>query len=152
MRSLPLKITKCLTRLDLVVDVVDHLPISRSRSRSPRRCKRAAPPHSVTRTVVDVDDPLPVPAGSGCSRSPWNPSSTTACCWWWWRISAGLRQAAAGVGGGEGRLGLGAQGGLRPALAPLYKGRGAGGLPWPPLYPLGPAHKGGGGKLPPKFP
>src|SRR3954467_3593101 len=30
MRSLPLNITKRLTRLDLVVDVVDHLPISRS--------------------------------------------------------------------------------------------------------------------------
>ena len=52
-----------------MVDVVDHLPISRSCSRSLQRHERAALPHSVTRTVVDVDVPLPVPAGSGCSRS-----------------------------------------------------------------------------------
>ena len=52
-----------------MVDVVDHLPISRSCSRSLRRHERAALPHSVTRTVVDVDVPLPVSAGSGRSRS-----------------------------------------------------------------------------------
>src|SRR5664279_2259185 len=72
-------------RLDLVGDVVVHLPISRSRGRSFRRCKRAAPPYSGTRTVVD-DVLSPFLQGSRCIRSAWNPRSTTVW-WWWWRNS-----------------------------------------------------------------
>src|SRR3954470_13911517 len=83
MRSLPLKIAKRLTRLDLMIDVVDHLPISRSLlSINPvlQTGSTSALGHtygvdedvlSLFQRVADVVDP------------PRNPSSTTA--WWWWR-------------------------------------------------------------------
>ena len=136
-----------------MVDVVDHLPISRSRGRFLRCHKRAAPPYSGTRTVDDDDVLSPFQRGSGCGRSSGNPSSTTA--WWWrWRIiscraSPSLRRrmwrwrmaARSGRGGGNGLC-------FAPGLLSyLYRGGGRSlGLP----QPLGPAHQGEGGKLAPQ--
>jgi hypothetical protein len=55
--------------MDLVDDVVDHLPLP-GVSRRSRRCRNQAAPSALGQTYgVDEDALLPVPADSGSSRS-----------------------------------------------------------------------------------
>src|SRR3954454_6845632 len=83
MRSLPLKIAKHLTRLDLVVDIVDHLPISRS-LQSINPALQTGSTSALGHTYgVDEDVLSPFERAADVVDPPRNPSSPTA--WWWWR-------------------------------------------------------------------
>src|SRR3954467_10378574 len=102
MRSLPLNITKRLTRLDLVVDVVDHLPISRSLW-SINPALQTGSTSSLGHTYgVDEDILSPFQWAADVVDPPRNPSSTTAW-WWWWRkkFMQGFAKATIGQGGRE---------------------------------------------------
>src|SRR4051812_28933985 len=84
MRSLPLKIAKRLTILDLVVDVVDHLPISRS-LQSINPALQTGNTFALGHTYgVDEDVLSPFQWAAAVVDPPRNPSSTTTW-WWWWR-------------------------------------------------------------------
>jgi hypothetical protein len=96
--------------------------------------------------------PLPVPAGSGYSRSPWNPSNMMTWWRWWGRIPAGLRRSLRTQKGEGGEVAARDRGrsGLRSAPSPLYIGQGTARVAWdPPPIPRAGTREG---ETPPEFP